>query len=383
MIYFDNAASTPVDPRILTTYIELINQHYAHPSSPHHEGLILNDLVNQSKVELLKTLGLDSQAYRVIYTSGASEANNLFLKGAALNYQNRGKKIITSAGEHLSVLKPLFTLAKDFGFEVVTLPLNESGTINLEDLASAIDEKTILVSIIAVNNETGAITDIDAIKKILKPYHKCYFHSDVTQAITKMDLDYRNLDAFSFSAHKINGLKGSGALIIKKNLNLKPLIEGGDYEYGFRAGTPDSPKNLVLPLTLQYAIKRHQEAKETLDFIHQTIVNYLSSCPDIQLNSPENGLRSIIHFSLTKHQASVVMEALSMKNIMVATGSSCSSKSAKPSHVIEAMYHQSRRALETIRLSFGPTNTIKEAEEFIQIFKEILQGITYVSTNHD
>ena len=175
MIYFDNAASTPVHPEIIDIYTKLLSQSYANQGSAHKEGLEVNRLVNKSKQNILELFGLDDQGYQVVFTSGATEANNLFLKGAALNYRNRGNKIIISAGEHPSVLKPLLRLQKDYDFKLEILPLNEQGIVEPLDLAKAIDEKTIIVSIMAVNNQTGAINKLDELAKIVKKFPKCLF----------------------------------------------------------------------------------------------------------------------------------------------------------------------------------------------------------------
>ena len=378
MIYLDNAATTRVHPQILTLYSKILSDYYANQGSSHAQGLQVNELVNKSKKSILDSLGLGSESYQVVFTSGATEANNLFLKGSALNYATRGRKIITSIGEHSSVLKPLQRLQDDYGFELVILPLLPDGSIDLDVLERVIDDKTILVSLMAVNNETGAINDLVRIHEIIKPYPKCLFHSDVTQALTKINIDYTLLDAFSFSAHKINGLKGSGALVMRKFIQIKPLFEGGNYEYGFRAGTPDSPKNIVLAKTLKTAIKNAKMHAEQIKFMHDKLRDYLSSKPEVILNSSVDTVPYIINFSLTQHRAAVIAAALSSQDIMVGTTSACSAKLNEPSRVIMAMFNDAKRATEVIRVSLGTFNTLGDIETLIkaleQLFEETRRG---------
>ena len=378
MIYFDNAASTPVHPEIIDIYTKLLSQSYANQGSAHKEGLEVNRLVNKSKQNILELFGLDDQGYQVVFTSGATEANNLFLKGAALNYRNRGNKIIISAGEHPSVLKPLLRLQKDYDFKLEILPLNEQGIVEPLDLAKAIDEKTIIVSIMAVNNQTGAINKLDELAKIVKKFPKCLFHSDVTQAVAKTKIDYALLDAFSFSAHKINGLKGSGALILKKSISLIPLQEGGVYEYGFRDGTPDSPKNIVLAKTIKLAFDNYKNKLEDIEKIHEKITAFIISNPQfVVLNSPKLSVAHIINFSLLNHRASIIANGLSSKNIMVGTSSACSSKLHENSHVIMAMFNDEKRASNVIRISFGYFNHSEEVDVMLKELEILLRKTKY------
>lgn len=372
MIYFDNAASSEINPDLIPAYTQLLTTYYANQGSNHKAGLEINHLVDQSRQSILKSLGLGSD-YQVIFTSGATEANNLFLKGYVQAYLQRGKKVITSAGEHDSVLKPLQHLASDYGLNLVILPLNEHGVINLCDLETAIDKDTILVSIMAVNNETGAITNLKAIHNVVSRFPKCVFHADVTQAIAKVDINYSDMDALTFSAHKINGLKGSGALILKKSLTIRPLFDGGTYEGGFRQGTPDSPKNILLARTLSLAVSNCKVNHEKINAIKLKLMTFLKNHPDVVINSPVLASDYIMSFSLLKHRASVIAQGLSNHGIMVSTTSACSSKTNAASHVILGMFNDNKRAHEVIRLSLSPFNTLEEADIFIRIFTQLLE----------
>jgi cysteine desulfurase len=376
MIYFDNAASSEINPELIPVYSELLTKYYANQGSSHKAGLEINHMVDQSRQTILKTLGLVCD-YQVVFTSGATEANNLFLKGFIQAYPQRGNKIITSAGEHDSVLKTLQRMASEMELNLVILPLNEQGLINLSDLEEALDKETILVSIMAVNNETGAISNLSAIRHIVSRFPKCVFHSDVTQAIAKVDIDYTNVDALTFSAHKINGLKGSGALILKKSLTIKPLFDGGIYEGGFRQGTPDSPKNILLAKTVQLAMNGHQINHEKIREIKQKLLTFFNNHPQVIINSPRLASDYILSLSLVMHRAGVIAQGLSNQGIMVSTTSACSSKTHTASHVIFAMFNDKKRAHEVLRLSFSPFNTLEEADTFIRIFTQLLEEIHY------
>ncbi len=377
MIYLDNASSTPIHPKVLERYHQLLIEHYANQGSAHRLGLAVDHLSNKSKQNILQSFHLDQQKYQVVFTSGASEANNLFLKGVARHYAQRGRKIITSEGEHSSVLKPLLALAESEGFTVVHLPLNEEGKVNVSDLASHLDDETIIVSIMSVNNETGAINDMEAISQLLQKFPKCFFHSDVTQAVAKTNLDYSLFDAFSFSAHKINGLKGSGALIVKKTIAVKPLIEGGNYEYGWRAGTPDSPKNIVLATTLKLAFSNHVSKLEIIRNMSHQLRTYLLNHPLILVNNSDQSLPHIVNFSLKKHKAAIIAAGLSDAGIIVGSSSACSAKSHKPSHVIQAIYHDKHRANAVLRVSFGYFNQANDVDRLIEQLDKLLRNVKY------
>lgn len=378
MIYFDNAATTQVHPDVLSAYTQLLNDYYANQGSSHSFAMAVNDLVEKSRKSILEQLGLSAATYQVIFTSGATEANNLFLKGAALQYANRGKKIITSQGEHPSVIKPLLRLKADYDFEIVELPLNEAGVISINDLEDAMDENTILVSIMSVNNETGAINDIESINNIVKRYPKCLLHSDVTQALAKVELNYTQFDAFTFSSHKINGLKGSGALIMRKGLTLVPLIEGGTYEYGYRDGTPDSPKNIILAKTLKLAMLNFKTKLSVIKSINDSLRKELKLIEEVVINSPDNAIPHILSVSLTKHRSAIIASGLSNKGIMVGTSSACSSKLHAPSKTILAMFNDDMRANNVLRFSFGYFNDVKEVESLISELTRLLK-----ETKHD
>ena len=371
MIYFDNAATTRPSLAVLECFEKENEQCFANPSSSHAYGREAYRKLESARLSILKSLFL-SNDYRVLFTSGASESNNLAIKGIAKEYLRRGKRIITTQVEHPSVLETFRSLEKE-GFEVIYLPTKEDGTVDPETLKENMNKETILVSIMATNNETGSNNDILALSKIVHSFPKAFFHVDVTQAIGKRDLPYSSIDLFSFSGHKIHGLKGTGALILKKNITLLRQIDGGDQEYFFRAGTDNLPGDEALAVALEEATKNLKDniahAKEISSFLREG----LEKNDEILMNSPLGGSPFILNFSLKRKKASVVTEALSHEGIYVSSVSACNSKGAPISYVLEAMGFSKERAMNSIRLSFSRENTLEEAKTFLNTLQNILE----------
>ena len=371
MIYFDNAATTRPSLAVLECFEKENEQCFANPSSRHAYGREAYRKLENARLSILKSLSL-SNDYRVLFTSGASESNNLAIKGIAKEYLRRGKRIITTQVEHPSVLETFRSLEKE-GFEVIYLPTKEDGTVDPETLKENMNKETILVSIMATNNETGSNNDIPALSKIVHTFPKAFFHVDVTQAIGKRDLPYSSIDLFSFSGHKIHGLKGTGALILKKNITLLRQIDGGDQEYFFRAGTDNLPGDETLAVALEEATKNLQyniaHAKEISSFLREE----LEKNDEILMNSPLEGSPFILNFSLKRKKASVVTEALSHEGIYVSSVSACNSKGEPISYVLEAMGFSKERAMNSIRLSFSRKNTLEEAKTFLNTLQNILE----------
>ena len=372
-IYFDNAATTSPNDEVVLLYTRLEKEIYANPNSIHHLGIEANKYLSKARESILDSF--KTKNHKVIFTSSSSEANNLAIKGYCLNYQNRGKHIITSNVEHPSVLECFYQLKEHFGFDVTILKVNQDGCVDIEDLKHALSDRTILVSIMAINNESGSVNDIASIIKEVKKFPKANLHVDTTQAIGKIDLPYADIDMFTVSSHKIHGLKGGGALIYKKSLSFLPLISGGGQEDGFRSGT----QSVALACSLAKAIKLSNEniasKANSINKVNEYLRNELRKIDGIHINSPLNASPYILNFSLTKKKASVVVEALSNDNIYVSSVSSCHSKKEEASYVITAMSNNGLLASNTIRLSFDENNTLEEAKEFIESLKKILVNI--------
>lgn len=374
MIYLDNAATSKVEESVLTTFLEINREYYGNASSNHRFGFDSSKLLNTSRDQILKLLGLNDE-YEVIFNSGATEGNNEAIKGVAFGYLNRGKHLITTKVEHPSVLETFAQLEKEFGFEVTYLDVNHDGSLDINELIDAIRKDTILVSIMAINNETGAINNINEIAKVIANYPKIFFHCDTTQAIGKIDLPLNKIDMFVISAHKIHGIKGSGALIKRKQIKLMPLLNGGGQENGYRSGTSNVAANVVLAKTLRLMLENHDYKLKHIQELNKHLKESLSTIDDVEINSPVNSSPYVINFSLKMHKASVVVEALSNHDIMVSTTSACSSKSHQSSHVLRAMGMDNRRASNSIRVSFAYYNTVEEIDQFVMTLENILNTI--------
>ena len=373
IIYLDNASTSKVNPEVLESFNQITLKYFANPSSIHRLGQESHRLLEKSREQILSLLNLTH--HEVIFTSGATEANNLALKGYALANRSRGTHIITSATEHPSVLNALKQLEKN-GFEITILPVNDKGIVEVNSVRDAITDKTILVSIMSVNNEIGAINPIREIGESLKNYPKIAFHVDMTQAIGKVDIPLDNVDMFSFAGHKIHGLLGSGALIKEKKIILEPQNSGGGQENNLRSGTNTVALSASLAKALRLAIDHKDANYQKVSELRDYLVAYLKDNGDKYiLNSLDKNNPFIVNFSLKKHKASVVVEALSNRGIMVSSLSACHSKNEDYSYVVYALNHDMCLAHNTIRVSFSSDNTLDDVKTFIKELETIIKEI--------
>lgn len=372
MIYFDNAATTKVKPEALEAYNRISLGVFGNPSSRHGAGYQANHLLDEARNTILKSLGLTN--YKIVFTSGATESNNLTLRGVAHQYKNRGNKIISSKVEHPSVLNTLKDLESE-GFKVVYLNVNETGEIDYNQLQKELDKETILVSIMSINNETGSTNDLAKINELRKAFPKVFFHTDATQSFGKVNIDLSSADLISFSSHKFGGLKGNGGLILKKTISLKPTATGGEQEDNLRAGTVNVAGAYSTAIALKNSLENIEKCSKSITFIHDFMLKELSEMDGISINSPLQGSPYILNFSLLKKKASVVVEALSNKEIYVSSVSACSSKGEPISYVLKAMGKSDGDAMNSIRISFCEDNTIEEAKSFIKALTAILSEV--------
>ena len=373
MVYLDHAATTPVYPEVLDIEKEAELLYFANASSLHAAGRKSSRALEDARKRILNCFGVAS-THTMVFTSGATESNNFFIKGIALKYQNRGKKIITTKVEHPSVTNAFRSL-EALGFEVVELPVNDKGELEPQTLEAAMDQHTILVSVIGVNNETGSINDLKALSAVVKKYPKAFFHSDLTQAIGKAKIDYSCLDAFSFSAHKFGGRKGVGGLVFKKQIAPSPLLSGGAQEFSLRSGTPNVPGALGMAKALEISSQgidgKIAKAHELNEYLRKSLMDLGEG----RFNSPESGCPFILNFSLQKHKASVIIEALSEQEIYVSSVSACSSKSEPISHVLEAMGKSKEDAGNSIRVSFGYETAKEDLDAFVSTLSRLLKEV--------
>ena len=370
MIYFDNASSTkPIKECLDTFYNESLNN-YFNPSSIHEGAMHLSANINRIKANFLKCLKLDDK-YEVIFTSGASESNNLAIIGYALKNRNRGNKLITSKVEHESVLN-VFHYLETLGFLVTYLDVNKEGKIDLETFKKTIDKDTILVSLMPVNNEVGFILNIKEISEIIKMYPKCVLHCDAAQTLGKERFDYQLADLITISAHKIYGIKGIGALIKKKKISLMPLIHGGGQENGLRSGTLDYPAIASFNVSLNYITTNFENFYKKTLVLQDYLLKELSKIDEIVINTSKNSSPYIVNFSFKTKKASVIVEALSNRGIYCSSVSACNSKKEESSYVLKAIGRSEKEAHNSLRISLSKDNTFEECEEFIKVLKELI-----------
>jgi cysteine desulfurase len=368
MIYLDYAASCPVDKEILDTYYEANLKYYANPNSFHKLGLQAKDKIDQASMNILKNLNLED--YEIIYTSGASESNNLVVKGIAERYKNRGKHIILGCLEHNSTISAATSLP---GYEIDVVSIDKNGLIDIDELKELLRDDTILVSIASVDSELGMRQPIEEIGELLKNYPNCYFHTDASQAIGKCVIDFHNADLITITPHKFYGLNGTGALIKRKNIGLKPLIDGGRSTTVYRSGTPVVSDIIALDKAVDLAIRNQQERINHITELNHMIINQLKTYKNIHLNSNENSVVNIINFSIKNTKSSQIIDCLEENDIYVSAKTSCCPKNT-PSKLVYALTHDKALSLSSIRLSLSHLTTKDEIKEFLKIFDGVIEN---------
>lgn len=371
-LYLDNASTTSVDEDVKKLFLSLLDQYYASTSSLHQQGVQALHLETEAKNQIAQLLKVSPN--EIYFNSGATEGNNYAIKGVAFQYQNRGKTIITTKIEHPSVLESVKQLERDFHFKAVYLDVDENGVISLQDLQKHLNQDVILVSIMYVNHEVGSIMPIHEIHVMLKKYPKIIFHSDVTQAIGKCDIDFSDLDLATMSAHKIHGMKGCGFLYKRDRVQLYPIINGHPAQNTMRAGTSNWLSNVTIALALK---KAYQHLKEDAILIRETqqrLIALLNEIPQVQVNmNAQFSIPHIINFSLVNYNPEVIIRALSQKGIYVSSKSACSvAQKDQVSSTLYAMHKDIQICISSIRISLERPLSEEEIQYFIQSLKEII-----------
>ena len=367
-IYFDNAATTKPYPEVLSIFDKVARDDFANASSRHALGLKAHDLLEKARRQIARYLKVKEN--EIIFTSGASEGNNLAIKGVSYHNHGWANRIITTKAEHPSVRNVFRELEKE-GFDVVYLDYDKEGRLNLEELKNALNEHTSLVSVMAVNNELGDVFPIHEVHELLKG-SKAVLHVDATQAIGKEDVDSKDYDLMTFSGHKIGGRKGSGLLVKKEKVRLDGQILGGSQEEGLRAGTSPLPLDCSLATAIRLTLTSQKERRENARKRNGFLREELSKIPEIVITSPTSGTPFILSFALTKHKGSVIAQALSDRGIYVSTKSACSAREAGFSSVVKNAGYSSLVASNNIRLSFSGRESLEEGSYFREVLKDIL-----------
>lgn len=368
MIYLDYAANAPVDNSVLEAFNKATVKYFANPNSMHKLGLEAKEAIDIATKNISKWLGVDEE--ELIYTSGASESNNLVVQGICNRYKSRGKHIIISSLEHSSIVAPAGRM-QELGFEVDMVGINKDGTINLEELESLIRDDTILVSITSVDSELGIRQPIEEIGKMLKKYPNLYFHTDASQIIGKDHIDFTDVDLITIAPHKFYGLNGFGVLIKKKEIGLKPIIFGGKSTTIYRSGTPVTGSVIALDKALELAVTKLDERKEYIKYLHDLVIDKLLE-RGFTINSTSNSIYNTINFSVKGVISNVFVQLLGEKEVYISSKTSCSQEDS-PSKSIYALTNDKGLATSSMRISLSHLTTEDEIEEFFRIFDITLE----------
>ncbi len=371
MIYLDYAASTPVDREVIDLYYDVTSKYFANPNSNHKLGREALQVIDDSTCEIASLLGVLED--EIIYTSGATEANNLAIKGICNRYRNYGKHIIISTLEHNSITSSV-TSMQEAGFDIDLVSITKDGLVDIEALKGLIREDTILVSICSVDSEIGLVQPIEEIARLLKKYPHTYFHTDASQAIGKVQIDYSDVDLITIAPHKFYGLPGTGVLIKKKNVSLKPLIEGGKSTTLFRSGTPVVGEIASVSKALSLAISMQSERYDYVKRLNDIIREHLSGYENIYINSTNNSLPFTLNFSIKNVKALKFAKMLEDSGVYISTKTSCCPLYT-PSKLVYALTRDKSLASTSLRLSLSHLTSFKEIEEFLQIFDECMKEL--------
>ncbi len=372
--YLDNSATTQVLPAVAQKAVELMVKEFGNPSSLHTRGFQARKLLEEARAQVAGALG--AQPEEITFTSGGTESNNLVLFGAAQARRRLGNKIVTTAAEHDSVLNPCRALEQQ-GFQVVYLKPDSTGRLSEEALAQAIDEKTILVSVMLVNNETGAVFPVEAAgKAIRRKKAPALLHTDAVQGFGKLPFTVKRLgvDLLTLSGHKIHAPKGIGALYVKKGVRVLPRTLGGGQERGLRSGTESVP----LICALGEAVKQLPPARETLERVgelNSLLRQHLAQLPQVTIHSPEEGLPYVLNFSAGRVRGETMLHFLAERGVYVSSGSACGR--AKPSHVLEAMGLPKEQVESALRVSFSRFSTREDVEALAEGLKLGLETLAH------
>lgn len=373
MIYFDNSATTQARPEVLSTYQTVSEKVWGNPSSLHNFGESAWNLLEQSRAQIAKLLGvLPSE---ILFTSGGTEGDNWVVKGTAIEKQAFGKHLITTAVEHPAIHNSMEQL-KALGFDITYLPVDENGRISVEDLKNAIRSDTLLVSVMAVNNEIGTIQPLKEVAEVLKDYPKVHFHIDAVQGIGKgiqsLILNDR-VDFVTFSGHKFHAPRGIGFIYKRQGKKIAPLMSGGGQERNLRSGTENLPAIAAMAKALRLLLDGESESIKTELKIKQTILHHVEKFDNITIFSKDADIFAphILCFAINGVRGETIVHAFEQHGIYISTTSACSSKKHLASSTLTAMNIPESISTSAVRISLGDQNTLAEAEKFNQVFDEL------------
>lgn len=373
MIYFDNAATTKIYDDALTSYVQVSQKFFGNPSSLHQLGVDAYQVLTKARAQVASLLSV--QPEEIFFTSGGTESNNWAIKGTALEKSVFGKHIITTKIEHPSVLQTCKQLER-FGFEVTYLDVDSKGIVNVEQLKESIRKDTILVSVMAVNNEVGAVQPIDEIAKVLEEYPSIHFHVDAVQAVERASqlLAIGRIDLLSLSAHKFHGPRGVGIMYKKFGRKIQALLTGGGQEKGERSTTENLPGIVATTKALRMALEEQSVTVE----LRSQLWKELATKPEIRIFSPEDGASHVLCFAIKGVRGEVVVHAFENHGIYISTTSACSSKKGDSSSTLYAMDVPTEWATGAVRVSFSNDNTKEEVEHFVDVLHQLMKQFSFL-----
>ena len=369
MIYLDYSANTPADPAVLDVFVRTESAFTGNPNSAHPSGKAAREKLTET-TDAIASL-LDVQPSEIIYTSGASEANNLAIKGTARTQRSYGRHIISTALEHPSVGGPL-TWLQEQGYEIDLLDIGRDGKIDTAHLRELLRDDTILVAVTAVDSELGVIQPVSEIAGIVKERPNCRLHVDATQAIGKIPFSFEGIDTASLAAHKFYGLNGSGILYKKKEVLIEPLIHGGSGASLYRSGTPTLALAAALEEALRRAVEALPERQERVCALNGYLRNALRQHAGIRINSPEDAVPHILNVSVSGIKGTRMQQLLAEQGVCVSVKSACSTEGT-PSKAVFAVSRDRRNALSSWRISLSHLTTEKELDEFLTILDHCIK----------
>ena len=364
MIYLDYSATTPVNPEVLDSLVKVSRDYIGNPNSMHNLGVKSRALLKSATRQIADCLNVKME--EIIYTSGATEANNTALLGVALRYKNRGNHIILSKLEHPSEYV-LANYLENLGFRINYVNNDSDGLIDLDDLKSLITDKTILVSIVGVNSEVGVRQPLKTIRQIIKKENpNTIFHSDLTQALGKVAINLNDVDLASFSGHKIYGPKGIGLLYKSEKVDIVPLIHGSSKDFPLRAGTPPLPLIVALSKAIRLCLIDLDKKELYVKKLNEKIVDDLSHYPNLKFNNTKYSIYNVINMSLMDIKPESFVHAMEDHEVYISTNTACSSGELSTS--VMALYGDKKRAMTTIRISLSCNTTMDEVNKFLTFF---------------
>ena len=372
MIYFDNAATTQVNPDVLKTYTEVASKIWGNPSSLHSLGSQASRILEASRKQIADLLGKKSS--EIFFTSGGTEGDNWVIKGVAFERAHLGKHVIVSSIEHPAVKESALWL-RNQGFEVELAPVTRDGFVDVEKLADLIRPETILISIMAANNEIGSIQPIKDISDLLEKHPTVSFHVDAVQAIGKMPLEdflTERVDFATFSGHKFHSVRGVGFIFAKEGKKISPLLTGGGQESDKRSTTENVAGIAATAKALRLVLDQFKVGQHRLLAMKKVILDELATYPDVTIFSQMEGfLPNILTFGIKNVRGEVTVHAFEDHQIYISTTSACSSKAGKPAGTLLAMGIPQKLAQTAVRISLDLENDMSQVEQFLTIFKQI------------